>query len=137
MSNADPPSWTIRGVAPEKRQAAIDAASRKNVAMGVWITEAIDHRIRSDRASDGGLTGEVVPRPSDIVSSPSDAVSDREEHAMAVLQGLAEVLERVSATRGSGALATALRRVMAARLAALEPPQGPPRLALEGPEEKR
>ncbi len=112
--------WTIRGVPPEQRQAATADAARRNTSLGQWMGEAIDHRIRSDRASDSGLTGEIVPRVSDIPSDGSDRVSD-----MAEAEALAGILARLEGLdRCNGARADA-RRALRWRLKRLGPPPGP------------
>ncbi len=41
--------WTIKGVAPEARNAAISAAGRDKVTIGEWLARAILAQVKSDR----------------------------------------------------------------------------------------
>ncbi|USQ74726.1 hypothetical protein NF552_26305 (plasmid) [Roseomonas mucosa] len=45
--------WTIKGIPPEERNAAIAAAEREDVAIGEWMRMAIRTKIKADRGADG------------------------------------------------------------------------------------
>jgi hypothetical protein len=45
--------WTIKGIAPEERNAAIAAAEREGLAIGEWLTGQSGRRCRQTT----GLTG--------------------------------------------------------------------------------
>src|SRR5690242_13080259 len=59
--------WTIKGIPPEERNAAIAAAEREGLTIGEWLTRAIrtqaqaDHR--SDRLPVPSRPGESHPEP--------------------------------------------------------------------------
>jgi hypothetical protein len=44
--------WTIKGVAPEARNAATAAAGREKTTIGEWIARAIRTQVQSDRQKD-------------------------------------------------------------------------------------
>src|SRR5690349_16323779 len=44
--------WTVKGIAPEERNAAIAAADREGMTIGEWLTRAIRSQIQSDRQAD-------------------------------------------------------------------------------------
>src|SRR5690242_11320915 len=44
--------WTVKGIAPEERNAAIAAAEREGMTIGEWLTRAIRSQIQADRQSD-------------------------------------------------------------------------------------
>lgn len=41
--------WSIRGVSPEARNAAIAAANREKMAIGAWLDRAIRNQVQADR----------------------------------------------------------------------------------------
>ena len=40
--------WTIKGIAPEERNAAIAAADRQDMNIGEWLSRAIRAQVQSD-----------------------------------------------------------------------------------------
>lgn len=54
--------WSIRGVVPEARNAALAAATRDNTVIGEWIALAIRAKIKADRSAQRGLTVTGTPR---------------------------------------------------------------------------
>ncbi len=70
--------WTIKGITPEVRNAAIAAANRADQAIGEWLSRAIRNQIQSDHQVD---------------RSPVRADRARPENAAA---GLAEVAQLVA-----------------------------------------
>lgn len=45
--------WTIKGIPPEERNAAIAAADREGVVLGEWMRLAIRTKIKADRGAKG------------------------------------------------------------------------------------
>ena len=60
--------WTIKGIPPEARNAAIAAADRDKATLGEWITRAIRSQIQSDRAQPTALAvvGPTAPPKADL-----------------------------------------------------------------------
>jgi hypothetical protein len=54
--------WTIKGIAPENRNAAIAAASREKQTLGEWISRAIRTQIQIDLGRER-LPAPMAPRP--------------------------------------------------------------------------
>ena len=44
--------WTVKGIPPEIRNAAIAAADREKMAIGAWLGRAILGQVRADRSQD-------------------------------------------------------------------------------------
>ena len=44
--------WTVKGIPPEIRNAAIAAADREKLAIGAWLGRAILGQVRADRSQD-------------------------------------------------------------------------------------
>src|ERR687885_2443604 len=44
--------WTVKGIPPEERNAAIAAAEREGLTIGEWLTRAIRLQVQADRKSD-------------------------------------------------------------------------------------
>jgi hypothetical protein len=44
--------WTVKGIAPEERNAAIAAADREGLTIGEWLTRAIRTQVQADHRSD-------------------------------------------------------------------------------------
>ncbi len=53
-----PDRWTIRGVGDAERRDAIAAAQRRDVPIGVWLSEAIRAHLAAEREP---VVGEVLP----------------------------------------------------------------------------
>ena len=44
--------WTVKGIPPEERNAAIAAADREGLTIGEWLTRAIRTQVQADHRSD-------------------------------------------------------------------------------------
>ena len=44
--------WTVKGIAPEERNAAIAAADREGMTIGEWLSRAIRTQVQADRQAD-------------------------------------------------------------------------------------
>jgi hypothetical protein len=44
--------WTIKGIPPEERNAAIAAADREGLTIGEWLTRTIRMQVQADHQSD-------------------------------------------------------------------------------------
>jgi hypothetical protein len=66
--------WTIKGVPPEERNAAIYAAGRNNMNMGEWIARAIRTQVQLDREAQRSpaRVDAVAPAPAQPASPPVD-----------------------------------------------------------------
>lgn len=69
------PPWTIKGIGPEARNAAIQAAKREKQTIGEWITRAIRSQVQSDRQQD---RAPVLVGPVPVVPG-TDRASDLDE----------------------------------------------------------
>lgn len=78
--------WTIRGVPPEERNAAIEAAKRSDMNLGDWLARAIRTHIQNENQSSRAPVpvGQVQTKPSD-----SATTLDSIERIAAQVQGLA------------------------------------------------
>jgi hypothetical protein len=82
--------WTIKGIAPEERNAAIAAADREGLTIGEWLTRAIRTQVQADHRSDR------LPVPLDPPASlPSDRQSD-----LADLERVVELAKSLSSANG-------------------------------------
>lgn len=79
--------WTIKGIPPEIRNAAIAAADREDKTIGEWIGRAILQTIKADRQADRAPVPVEQPRV-----GPSDAGLDLDR-----IERLAAVAERMAA----------------------------------------
>jgi hypothetical protein len=81
--------WTVKGIAPEERNAAIAAADREDLTIGEWLTRAIRTQVKADHQSDR------LPVALDPPSRKADTRSDRQadlvdlERMVALAQTLA------------------------------------------------
>ncbi|MCG7357095.1 hypothetical protein MHL39_10640 [Roseomonas mucosa] len=69
--------WTIRGIPPEERNAALAAAEREDVAIGEWMRLAIRTKIKADRGAKGkgSVAARGGPLPPMDVSEMKDLVA--------------------------------------------------------------
>jgi hypothetical protein len=74
--------WTIKGIPPEARNAAIAAAGREKQPIGEWLARAIRAQVQSDRQAD---RAPVPIQPSD----PATGL-DTIERMIAMARSLAE-----------------------------------------------
>jgi hypothetical protein len=63
--------WTVKGIPPEERNAAIAAADREGLTIGEWLTRAIRTQVQTDHRSDRLPVALDPP-----ASLPSDRQSD-------------------------------------------------------------
>lgn len=82
--------WTIKGIPPEARNAAIAAAEREDQTIGEWISRAIRQTIQADRQVDRA----PVPLEQPQVR-PSDPAVD-----LTSLERMMAIAERVHAMSG-------------------------------------
>jgi len=81
----DDDRWTVRGVTKAVRDAAADAAQRRKVTVGAWLTGAIDREVRAEREP-----LDLLPRPAaDNSSDMADARLAMIERAVASAVALA------------------------------------------------
>src|SRR3954452_8202596 len=65
--------WTIKGIAPEERNAAIAAAEREGLTIGEWLTRAIRTQVQADHRSDRTpMVVDVPPMKADRQSDLAD-----------------------------------------------------------------
>ena len=64
--------WTVKGIAPEERNAAIAAADRQDMTIGEWLTRAMRTQVQADHQADrapvpiGNAGIPAVDRQSDL-----------------------------------------------------------------------
>ena len=78
--------WTIKGIAPEERNAAIAAADRAGQTIGEWLTRAIRSQVQTDHHADKApvvIEQAVIPK--------SDQQAD-----LAVVERMIAVAERIA-----------------------------------------
>ena len=96
--------WTVRGVTKAVRDAAADAAQRRKVTVGAWLTGAIDREVRAEREPldlaakradvPEGVSRTLLPRPAAENSSDmADAKLAMVERAVASAVALANAPE--------------------------------------------
>jgi len=80
--------WTVKGIAPEERNAAIAAADREGVTIGEWLSRAIRTQVQADRRSDRSpvVLEEAVRREADQGTDLADL-----ERMIALAKQIAEV----------------------------------------------
>ena len=93
--------WTIKGIPPEIRQAAITHAKLAKQSQGEWLSRAIRTLIQHDRQQTR------MPALVDPPVRPSDEGSD-----LAELAGLVQLAMEVSGDKQTKVLAAARRAVM-------------------------
>jgi hypothetical protein len=91
MGGAEAPDrvkpWTIKGIGPEERNAAIAAADREGMTIGEWLTRAIRTQVQADHQAD---RAPVVIE--EAVSPKADQQAD-----LAVVERMIAVAERIAA----------------------------------------
>lgn len=108
------PKWTIKGIGPEARNAAIRAAERADMTIGEWISRAIRMQIKSDRASDPArVPVRLDAAPSDPAPATDPTVGlDAVERILALAQQIAAASGRPPPRR----LFSAANRLLRERL---------------------
>jgi hypothetical protein len=82
--------WTVKGIPPEERNAAIAAAEREGLTIGEWLTRAIRTQVQADHRSDR-LPITLDPP----AASPSDRQSD-----LADLERVVELAKTLASANG-------------------------------------
>ena len=72
--------WTVKGIGPELRNAAIAAAAREKQTLGEWIGRAIRAQVQSDRQQDR------APAPVGLAVQPRADLAEVERTIAAVHQ---------------------------------------------------
>lgn len=62
----EPKPWSIRGVHPEVRNAALAAAKRDSVTIGEWLDRAIRSHIKTVRNPKENLSDNIVEQVTDL-----------------------------------------------------------------------
>jgi hypothetical protein len=78
--------WTVKGIAPEERNAAIAAADRQGLTIGEWLSRAIRGQVQTDHQADRAPVPLLVQPQSD-----SQADLDAIERMIALARQIAEV----------------------------------------------
>jgi hypothetical protein len=82
--------WTVKGIPPEERNAAIAAAEREGLTIGEWLTRAIRTQVQTDHRSDRLPVALEPP-----ASLPSDRQSD-----LADLERVVELAKTLASANG-------------------------------------
>src|SRR3954449_112188 len=82
--------WTIKGIPPEERNAAIAAAEREGLTIGEWLTRAIRTQVQADHRSD---------RLPVVTEIPASVTADRQSD-LADLERLVSLSEKLAAANG-------------------------------------
>lgn len=64
--------WTVKGIAPEERNAAIAAADRADMTIGEWLTRAIRTQVQADQPS-GAVRAFLVAKSGRDRRHPAEA----------------------------------------------------------------
>jgi hypothetical protein len=93
--------WTIKGVPPEARNAAISAATRDGQNMGEWIARAIREKVQADAGR---------PRVPAVVEQPNKAVETPEpKFSLLDLTAAATSLKQIEDSQISKSLSSLIR----------------------------
>src|SRR3954463_1980478 len=79
--------WTVKGIPPEERNAAIAAADREGLTIGEWLTRAVRTQVQADHRSDR------LPMVTEI---PASAKADRQSD-LADLGRMVELAQKLVA----------------------------------------
>src|SRR3954462_15732736 len=82
--------WTVKGIAPEERNAAIAAAEREGLTIGEWLTRTIRTQIQADHRSD---------RLPVTLDPPASLASDRQSD-LADLERVVELAKTLASANG-------------------------------------
>src|SRR3954469_1511223 len=91
--------WTVKGIPPEERNAAIAAAEREGLTIGEWLTRAIRTQVQTDHRSD---------RLPVALDPPASLPSDRQAD-LADLERVVELAKTLAAANGQPIPATITR----------------------------
>lgn len=113
----DPKPWSIRGVHPEVRNAALAAAKREGVTIGEWLDRAIRSHVKSGRKHGENTSDNVVRQVADL----SDA-----ERLVSMISRLAEAgapIPKSVASKAYAIIRDSLKGVQQQQKAALPAPE--------------
>jgi hypothetical protein len=106
--------WTIKNIAPEERNAAIEAAQRARLPLGAWMSRAIRTQIKEDlNASRAPVVVSASP-PAPVapaIAAPDTTIIELDEMA-----SLAERVSRMSGKPVPRAITRSLLRHIRSRL---------------------
>ena len=92
--------WTIKGVSPEARNAAINAAARNQMSQGEWVGRAIITAIQVERNEPRGLVPEPPASTPNVVKdvapppAPVAPISERIDAAAKLAAATGKALPR-------------------------------------------
>jgi hypothetical protein len=95
--------WTIKGIAPEERNAAIAAAEREGLTIGEWLTRAIRTQVQADHRSD---------RTPVVTEIPASVKADRQSD-LADLERMIELAQKLATATSEPILAGITRATYA------------------------
>jgi hypothetical protein len=106
--------WTIKNIAPEERNAAIEAAQRARLPLGAWMSRAIRTQIKEDlNASRAPVVVSASP-PAPV--APATAAPDTTIIELDEMASLAERVSRMSGKPVPRAITRSLLRHIRSRL---------------------
>jgi hypothetical protein len=111
----EPKPWSIRGVTPEVRNAALAAAKRDNVTIGEWLDRAIRSHIKNGR-NPGEITSDKPVR-----QGPDLSDAERIVGMIAQLSSSGAPIPKTVASKAYAVLRESLKDVQQHK-AALPPP---------------
>jgi len=91
--------WTIKGIPPEERNAAIASADREGLTIGEWLTRAIRTQVQADHRSD---------RLPVALDPPASLASDRQSD-LADLERVVALAKTLASANGQPIPATITR----------------------------
>ncbi len=105
--------WTVKGIAPEERSAAIAAADRQDMTIGEWLTRAIRTQVQADHQADR------APVPIGYAGIPS---SDRQSDLSDVerMIALARLIAEVNKSPIPRSITRATHSIMREHLSAIK-----------------
>ncbi|NHN90276.1 hypothetical protein [Acetobacter conturbans] len=112
----DPKPWSIRGVHPEVRNAALAAAKREGVTIGEWLDRAIRSHVKSVRKPGENTSDNAVRHMADL----SDA-----ERIVSMISRLSEAgapVPKPVASKAYAIIRDSLKGIQQQQKAALPPP---------------
>lgn len=118
----EPKPWSVRGVAPEVRNAALAAAKRENVTIGEWLDRAIRSHIKTGRNPEDYMSDHPVRQSSDL----SDA--ERIVSMITQLSSAGAPIPKNVASRAYAILRDRLKNAQKHQVALAPPPHDPSKL---------
>jgi hypothetical protein len=106
--------WTIKNIAPEERNAAIEAAQRARLPLGAWMSRAIRTQIKEDLSASRAPVVVSASPPAPVapaIAAPGTTIIELDEMA-----SLAERVSRMSGKPVPRAITRSLLRHIRSRL---------------------